>query len=756
MSQQWKKLCSESLLLAAWKAVRSKGSTGGIDGVTVIEFEKNIQRRLLSIADDIRSGTWKPLPYKQIEVPKGKGSDEVRPLGMASVRDKVVMQAIKMVIEDRCERLFLGNSYAYRPQKGAVKAIRRLLFEAKNKKWTYILRLDIDNFFDNIDHQILLRRLTSIGVDSEIIRLIMLSVRMGKVSQETGEWIEQSKGVPQGAVLSPLLSNLYLTSFDQFAVSNMKPYIRYADDFIFLCEDRTSAEELLARTTSYLNEKLGLQLNEPLIKPLNEGFEFLGVCILNDIVSVSEQKKMELEARIRSLELCEEGWSPQSSKIWKGMCNYYAKLLPQPALEEMDAILIGHISDVLNAQPHAFHSKARLRFVLGTIQFLSRKVENERKIWIDELIAIFVNRQHAEQQESDEDKNDRIIAERKKEFRKLEAEANTLLVSSPGVFVGLTNRGITVKQKGMVISTCREDNLSHIIITGKGVSLSSNLLEYCLSKKIPVDFFDAKGKHIGSVLNARYIESSRWRLQAELDDSRKNMIALSIVEGKIKNQFNLIKYFHKYHKKHYPALVEKMEMMKTTVVKFKLFKDEGDIDSSNFMTILVGHEAQVAIRYWDYIRELVSDDQVGFHNREHHGAKDLMNSMLNYGYAILYVRAWQALLGAKLNPFDSFIHVRSEGKPTLVYDFVELFRSQVVDRVVISLIQKGHELGLTEGLLNDDTRKLLAKSVMERLARYEKYKGVEMKMEKIIEIQAQQLAKSIENGDKFKPYLAKW
>ena len=171
------------------------------------------------------------------------------------------------------------------------------------------------------------------------------------------------------------------------------------------------------------------------------------------------------------------------------------------------------------------------------------------------------------------------------------------------------------------------------------------------------------------------------------------------------------------------------------------------------MQKLVGHEAQIAIHYWDYIRELMKDDDVGFERREHQGASDIVNSMLNYGYAILYTRVWQALLAAHLNPFDSLIHARQDGKPTLVYDMVEIFRSQVVDRVVISLVQN---LEVRNGLLTDQTRQLLVKSIMERLARYEKYQGEEIKMEQIIQKQAKQLAKAFDDIDAFKPYIAKW
>ena len=286
--------------------------------------------------------------------------------------------------------------------------------------------------------------------------------------------------------------------------------------------------------------------------------------------------------------------------------------------------------------------------------------------------------------------------------------------------------------------------------------MSSNLIDFCLTNKIPVDFFDHQGTHLGSVLSSKFIQNTLWAKQANADTLLRNTIALAIIEGKIKNQHALIKYFNKYHKSHYPQLQPKMEMTEKVIEDFKAWKKLAKLTDEDFLQKLIGHEAQVAISYWDYIRELFSDDNVSFEQREHKGATDLVNSMLNYGYAILYVRTWQALLAAKLNPFESLIHVRQEGKPTLVYDFVEIFRSQVVDRIVISLIQKGQDLEVRNGLLTDSTRQLLVKSVMERLARYEKYQGEEMKMENIILRQSKLLAKAFEGTDKFKPYVAKW
>lgn len=757
MSTQLNMLCQIPRLHLAWNTVKAKGSAGGIDGISILEFEKEKRKEIPKLAEELKARIWKPQPYMEIEVAKTKNPDEIRKLGMTAIRDKIVQHAIKSIIEPRYEKIFLGNSYGYRPGRGATKAIRRVLQECNNKKWQFVLRLDVDNFFDTIDHEILQKRLIATGTEAEIVRLIMLCVQMGKVKQGSLEWVETDYGTPQGAVLSPILSNLYLHSFDQFAVSQNVPYIRYADDFLFLTESKEQAEIILSKTEKHLKEKLKLSLNQPPeIIELKCGFDFLGITILNKQATITEKKKTELCNRINTLEIDSDGFQKKSARVWEGIYNYYAMLLPQTDLEYFDAQLLKRLINIIHEHYETFSSKSNLQFALSTFNFLSQQYQQKKKQFTSELIAEYLSQQMKERQAADTMKNRKLIQERKKEYRKLEVETSGLLVNKPGMFIGLTNRGVTVSQKGKVITQHHPDNLSQIVITGQGVSVSSNLVSFCMTRKIPIDFFDAQGTHLGSIINSKYMQNTLWNKQASADMQLRNTIALGIIEGKIKNQHALLKYFNKYHKSHYPQLQPKMVMMEDVAEKFKEWKKQIKPVDEEFMKGLIGHEAQVAIRYWDYIRELFSDDNVSFLQREHQGAKDLVNSMLNYGYAILYVRVWQALLAAKLNPFESLIHVKREGKPTLVYDMIEIFRSQVVDRVVISLVQKGQELEIRNGLLTDKTRQLLVKSVMERLARYEKYHGEEMKMEQIIQRQANLLAKAFEGTDKFKPYVAKW
>lgn len=171
----------------------------------------------------------------------------------------------------------------------------------------------------------------------------------------------------------------------------------------------------------------------------------------------------------------------------------------------------------------------------------------------------------------------------------------------------------------------------------------------------------------------------------------------------------------------------------------------------------IAYEAAGASAYWSYVRQLLADDEIDFETRERKGATDLFNSLLNYGYALLYSRVWQAVLAAKLNPAISVLHAPQLHKPTLVYDLTELFRAQAVYRIVIGLIQKGEPLSLEKNLLEENTKKLLIRNVLERFNRYENFRGTEMKFIDIIRHQAKEWTNYIQEKSKsFKPYIAKW
>ncbi len=353
--------------------------------------------------------------------------------------------------------------------------------------------------------------------------------------------------------------------------------------------------------------------------------------------------------------------------------------------------------------------------------------------------------------------NKTLIDKRKKEYQKLEAEGSELIVSTFGCFIGKNNRGIVVKRSGKTIHEAVGTTLRHITVTTRGISISADAILYCTENNISIDFFNNKGKHCASVSSPVPIGKVIWMNQVNMSDDKKIYLASRIIEGKIKNQLNLIRYYHKYHKNEY-ELKDRYTITseQLTLLLDKIKKTEFFINS--YQEKLIAIEAQAANTYWAYIRQLLDDDNIDFEKRVRQGASDLFNSMLNYGYAILYSRIWQALLAAKLNPSVGILHKPVHNKPTLAFDLIELFRRQVVDRIVISLIQTKQPLAIdNKGLLEEKTKQLLSKNVLERLNRYEKFRKQELRFDEIIKIQARDLAKYINEEKKsFLPYIAKW
>ena len=741
----------------AWRAVRAKNSAGGVDGFTVAHFEKKLTDNLTELHHEHVTGTWNPEPYLRVEI--AKNETEKRKLGLLCIKDKIVQQAIKTAIEPQMDKTFLNISYGYRPGKGAERAIRRTIQELKKLKNGYIAKLDIDNYFDNINQERLFTRLGNWLKDDETLRLIKLCVQTGIVNPQL-KWEITTKGIPQGAILSPLLANFYLHPFDQFAISKAPMYIRYADDFLIASPSEKQTKEAVELIKEELADTFYLQLNKPLVCNFHDGVEFLGIIVSDSHAAVTAQKMKILQERINSICFVKASLSSKSLETLRGIRNYYAKILPQEILKELDCTLMNRLNTLIRKNCNNIISKKDLAVNLQKVDFFAESSNQNKQQLIQQLCSTYVvhtSRSATTSGKKNPGNNAKLITQKKREYQKLENAGAELVVSTPGSYIGASYKGITVKLQGKIINK-PSPALRHITVIGKGVSFSSNAMMFCMNHKIPIDFFDSKGKQYATVLNPVFLDETLWSKQVSLPLERKVKLASQIIVGKLKNQLNLIKYYHKYHKdilggelsEKYIEAVLKLEQQ---IEKAKSYP----ITDGKYASGLMGIESQGAIAYWAYIRVLIADDGINFISREHQGATDLMNSLLNYGYAILYARVWKNILAAKLNPSIGILHAHQDGKPTLVFDIVELFRSQVVDRIVISMIQKKIPLKMHDGLLNESTKRTLIRHILERLNRYEKFRGEEITFSQIILKQSQDIAHYIagENNE-FKPYVAKW
>ena len=268
------KVFSERNLLAAFQQVAKNDGAPGVDHVTVDEFERRLPDSIWELSDLIKSGTFQPQAIKRVEIPK-PGSTEMRPLGIPTVRDRVVQAAIVNVIEPIFERDFAEHSYGFRPGRGCKDGLRRV-DELIKSGHVFVVDADLKGYFDTIPHDRLMERVKEKISDGPVLKLIE-SFLTADIMSEIARWTPE-RGAPQGAVLSPLLSNIYLDPLDHLVAASGYQMVRYADDFVILCRTLEEAQRALDLVRNW-TEAVGLTLHPTktkLVDSRTEGFSFLG------------------------------------------------------------------------------------------------------------------------------------------------------------------------------------------------------------------------------------------------------------------------------------------------------------------------------------------------------------------------------------------------------------------------------------------------------------------------------------------------
>ncbi|MEN9456671.1 MAG: hypothetical protein RL210_2190 [Pseudomonadota bacterium] len=269
------KVYRPAVLQAAWQRVRRNKGAAGVDRISIQRFESQKQRYLDELHAELKTGQYQAHPVKRIEIPKGDG--KTRPLGIPTVKDRVVQAAVKSVIEPIFEAEFLPMSYGFRPGRGCKDALREVSqYLAAGYHW--VVDADIQGYFDNIPHQTLMQQLQQRISDGRLLSLIEHFLKQD-IMADAKRWTP-TQGTPQGAVLSPLLANLYLHPLDVLMQGEDMQMIRYADDFVVLCKTQQAAARALAQIRKW-TEQNGLTLHPDKTHLGNcleagQGFEFLG------------------------------------------------------------------------------------------------------------------------------------------------------------------------------------------------------------------------------------------------------------------------------------------------------------------------------------------------------------------------------------------------------------------------------------------------------------------------------------------------
>ena len=271
----WDKVCARHNLHAAFGAVWRNAGAPGVDGQTVQQFDVHLETELVRLSEELREKRYRRQPARRVWIPK-PGTTEQRPLGIPAVRDRTVEAAVRHVLEPIFEHDFAAHSYGFRPGRGCREAVARVE-ELLSQGYVWCVDADLKSYFDTIPHERLMALVEQRIVDGNVLAVLQQCLKAG-VMEELKGWQPTEQGTPQGAVLSPMLANLYLNPLDHEMVRRGWIMVRYADDFVVLCRSREETERVLEYLQQWTREA-GLTLHPTktrIVETTKEGFDFLG------------------------------------------------------------------------------------------------------------------------------------------------------------------------------------------------------------------------------------------------------------------------------------------------------------------------------------------------------------------------------------------------------------------------------------------------------------------------------------------------
>ena len=371
----------------AYKRVKANGGAPGIDGMTIEAALPWLKEHKDELIGRIKRGKYTPSPVRRVEIPKPNGG--IRKLGIPTVIDRIIQQAIAQKLMPIYEPMFSDGSYGYRPGRSAKDAIERVR-EYAEEGYRYAVSLDLSRYFDTLNHERLLNRLRKEIKDERVIQIIKRYLKSGVM--ENGVVMDTEEGSPQGGNLSPLLANIYLDEFDKEFERRGVPCVRYADDIVLLAKSERAAKRLLETSTTYLEDKLKLTVNRKKSKVTSvyaiQNFKFLGFALGRNgngaFIRVHPKSWKKMKAKLKSLSSRRHVQSviPALGKIrvyMRGWLNYYGIAAMKQAIEELNGWLYHRIRMCIWKMWKKPRSKMKYLMKLGIPKYYAHKAANSRR-----------------------------------------------------------------------------------------------------------------------------------------------------------------------------------------------------------------------------------------------------------------------------------------------------------------------------------------------------------------------------------------
>lgn len=622
------RLCSTATLRRAWERVEDSDGCAGVDGVSLQYFAQNLEDQLALLSLDLVARTYSSLPLISFKVPRQHGGE--RTLSVPSVRDRVAQHALIAVAGDIFEREFENCSFAYRRGRSVNQALT-LVEMRREEGYEWVVDADIRAFFDNVDHDLMMSRVAELIGDTEICDLIRRWIAARVYDGE--KIILMEKGLPQGAPISPMLANLYLDRFDEQIMGAGYKLIRFADDFLILCNTRPKAEAALRLTADLLAKlKLALSEEKTRVTSFEDGFKFLGASF------------------VRSLCLKPP---PRSKAKERG-----AVMVPPPL-----PVLRGGRSGAEKFNPALGQAleQALLRISESEVPsyFQARRSDQTPSPASEENTPV-------QPTPSAESLTPSLLTLR------------TLYIHEHGALIRCEGEHLEILRDGVELLSIPAFKLDQIIVFGNS-QITTPAMKFCMRNNIPIVLLSAQGSFFGTIEAQGNQNVLLHRLQFMRAEEESFVLdtARAIVSGKIANCRSLLQRRQRTTTdERLASAIEGLAAMKL------MLETAGSIEEAR------GIEGAAARHYFNGFAACLKEP-FRFEKRTRRPPLDPVNAMLSFGYSLLFYNIYAIARARGLLPYVGTLHDLRQGHPALCSDLIEEFRAPVIDSMVTGLVNRG-------------------------------------------------------------------
>jgi CRISP-associated protein Cas1 len=679
---------------AAWQHIKANNGTAGVDGETIAHFSHHADTYIPQLIKAVKESTYIPLPLRQIFIPKKDNS--WRTLGIPTVRDRLVQQALLNILHPALEPEFSDASFAYRPGRSHLMAVRQVS-HWRDKGYRWVLEADLTSYFDNVHHDRLLIELHERLPQPEFLQLIRLWLKAGILTKKGVQIGIQ--GIPIGSGISPILANVYLDDFDELLATTEYQLVRYADDFIILARQEhqiKTAYELVLGMLQAIDLPINPQKTQ--IANFDRGFRFLGHSFIGNMAMPDKIRSPKKQEKSRSTTM-----------------NFNASQDVQMVLQH---------STAPPAKPTALE-KALLGSLLASNQPIPP--------------PLFV-----------------LLGYRVREPVAVAIESSESSWQTGMTTLYLVHQGATLqKEQGrFIIKTLNNKESTEIpiaevdrVLVFGNIQLSTSAISTCLAAKIPVIFLTQGGEYKGHLWSAENfelpLEAAQFRCFEDLEFQMQ--MARSLILGKLWNSKQLLLKLRRQRDSE--ELSKAIAGIDRDLESVAIAPPETNIDT------LRGFEGSAASRYFSAFGQLIINPGFSFTDRNRRPPRDPVNSLLSFGYTLLFNNVMSLLLAEGLHPYLGNLHRSDRKAPHLALDLIEEFRSPIVDSLVLKLINqkilRPTDFTFPDGdggvYLEDTPRRLFLKHFEDRMATTAKHPDFSspVSYRRIIQLQVQRYKKTV-------------